>query len=143
VLDIIGKNQIIFWKENVEFAAGLVKRMPLRYRPLGKRFWRYLWFDPYAIIPKYVEPSTQGRMEGIRQEEIEPLMMRWFSPIKLFKYNAYMRMICTNYYLGPRLDPDKDKDRKYLEKLIKVELQQVGSGKLRPTEMFGVFKKIA
>jgi hypothetical protein len=142
VMDVIGKTQVIFWRENVEFAAGLVKWMPLRYRPsVGERFWRHLRFDPYTIIPKYVEPSTQVGMEGIRQEEIEPLMTRWFTPIKLFKYNAYMRMICTNHYLGARLDPGENKDRKYLEKLIRLEFKQIESGKLRPTEMFGVFKK--
>ncbi len=144
VHDIIGKNQVIFWRENVEFAARLVKEMPLRYRPFRKRFWRnYLWFDPFEIIPRYEEPSAQVGMEGIRQEEIEPLIMRWFTPTKLFKFNAYMRMICTNSRLGPRFDPDRDRDREYLEKLIKLELQQIESGKLRPTEMFGVFKKIA
>ena len=142
VMDVIGKTQVIFWKENVEFVAGLVKWMPLRYRPsVGKRFWRHLSFDPYTIIPKYVEPSTQFGMEGIRQEEIEQLITRQFTPIKLFKYGAYMRMICTNQYLGACLDPEKERDRKYLEKLIKLELKQIETGKLRPTEMFGVFKK--
>ena len=70
-------------------------------------------------------------------------MARWFTPIKLFRYNAYMRMICTNHYLGTRLDPDKAKDRRYIEKLIRLELEQIESGKLRPTEIFGVFKKNA
>src|ERR1051325_1153739 len=38
VLDIIGNNQVIFWKENVVFAAGIIKRMPLRYWPaVGKK----------------------------------------------------------------------------------------------------------
>src|ERR1043166_1030971 len=155
VLDIIGKSQVLFWKENVEFAADTIKRMPLRYRPtVGKvlssasmslsraRFvLRYLRFDPYSIIPKYVEPAVQVGMEGIRQEEIEPLILQRFTPLKLFKYNAFMRMICTNPYFGSRLHPEIRKDRKYLKKLIELDNQQIASGKLRPTEMFGVFKK--
>jgi SAM-dependent methyltransferase len=142
VRDIIGKTQVLFWKENVEFTVSLIKKMPKRYRPpVGKRLWKHFWFDPYTIIPKYKEPSKQVRMEGIRQEEIESLVAQWFSPVKLFKYNAYMRMICTNVYLGARLDPDKDVDREYLEELIKLELQQIEKGNLRPTEIFGVFKK--
>jgi hypothetical protein len=68
-------------------------------------------------------------------------MAQWFSAIKQFKYNAYMRMICTNDFLGARLDPDKNDDREYLEELIKLELQQIEKGNLRPTEMFGVFKQ--
>jgi SAM-dependent methyltransferase len=143
ILDIVGKTQVLFWKENVEFAASLVKRMPRRYRPrVGKRLWRHIWFNPYNIVPRYVEPSEQSGMEGIRQEDIEVVMLRWFSPIKLARYNAYMRMICTNPYLGPRLDPRKDEDRKYLEGLVRLELEQVELGNLKPTEIFGVFKKI-
>jgi SAM-dependent methyltransferase len=142
ILDIIGKTQVLFWKENVEFVASLIKRMPRRYRPrVGKRLWRHAWFDPYSILSRYKEPAEQSGMEGIRQEEIEPVILRWFTPIKLARYNAYMRMICTNPYLGARLDPDKDEDRKYLEDLIKLELQLVESKKLKPTEMFGVFKR--
>lgn len=142
VRDIIGKTQVLFWKENVEFTVSLIKKMPKHYRPpVGKRLWRHFWFNPYTIIPKYKEPSRQVGMEGIRQEEIESLMAQWFSAIKQFKYNAYMRMICTNDFLGARLDPDKDDDREYLEELIKLELQQIEKGNLRPTEMFGVFKK--
>jgi len=81
-------------------------------------------------------------MEGIRQEEIESVMLRWLSPIKVTRYNAYMRMICTNPYLGGRLDPGKEEDREYLEELIRLELHQVESGRLKPTEMFGVFERI-
>jgi len=119
---------VVFWKENVEFAAGVIKRMPLRYRPVvgkglssasmalsrARFFLRHLPFDPYSIIPKYAEPAAQVGMEGIRQEEIEPLILQRFTPLKLFKYNAFMRMICTNPYFGSRLHPEIRKDRRYL-----------------------------
>jgi hypothetical protein len=133
---------VLFWEENVAFAASLVRRMPRRYRPrVGKRLWRHVWFDPYRILSPYKEPTEQSGMEGIRQEEIEPVMSRWFSPLKLARHDAYMRLICTNPYLGARLDPSNHEDRKYLEELIRLELHQIESGKLKPTEMFGVFKK--
>jgi len=144
VQDIIGKTQVLFWKENVEFAARLIRRLPLRYRPrAGKRIWRYLTFDPYSVIPRYREPAEQVGMEGIRQEEIEPLLQQRFTPVKLFKFNAYMRIICTNPYLGPRLDPDQAAARTYLDKLIELEMRQISTGRLRPTELFGVFQKHA
>jgi hypothetical protein len=65
----------VFWKENVDFAAEQVRTMPLRYKPRRKLLWKNLapWFDPYTIIPPYVEPSVQVGMEGIRQGEIETL----------------------------------------------------------------------
>jgi SAM-dependent methyltransferase len=143
ILDIIGKTQVVFWKENVEFAAEQVRTMPLRYKPRQKLFWKNLapWFDPYTIIPPYVEPSVQVGMEGIRQGEIEALIEHWFEPIKIYKYNSFMRLICTNPYLASRLDPARPEDREFLEGLMKLDYEQVQSGKLRPTEIFAVFKK--
>ncbi|HKM56078.1 MAG TPA: class I SAM-dependent methyltransferase [Isosphaeraceae bacterium] len=143
MLDIIGQSQVLHWKQNVEFAAELVRKMPWRYMPLNTSLWRKLArrFDPYTIIPEYVEPSEQIGMEGIRQEEIEPLLGQWFTGEKVFRYNAFMRLICTNPYLGKRLDPAVEKDRLYLEDLIRLDYEQVQSGKLRPTELFGVFVK--
>ena len=68
-------------------------------------------------------------MEGIRQEEIAPLLDRWFTPEKVFYYDAYMRLLCTNATLGPRLDPDKGENRKMLESLIDEEMEAIASGK--------------
>ena len=73
VRDIIGKTQVLFWKENVEFTASLIKIMPKHYRPpVGKRLWRHYWFDPYTIIPKYKEPSRQAGMEGYAKRRLSP-----------------------------------------------------------------------
>ena len=106
IVDIIGKTQVEFWRENVEYAAKVVKRMPVRFRPAaGQRRLRRLFFDPYTIISPYVEPVIQRGMEGIRQEEIVPLLNRWFEPQEVFYYDAYMRLICTNPILGARIDP--------------------------------------
>src|SRR5262245_21409870 len=86
VLDIIGKTQVLFWKENVELAASVLRSMPRRYRPMAwKRFWRRWWFDPYHVIARYEEPSVQVGMEGIRQEEIEDLLLQRFVPVMNFK----------------------------------------------------------
>ena len=98
-------------------------------------------FDPYSIIPRYTDPSDQIGMEGIRQEEIEHLLDHWFEAEKAFRYNAFMRLIGTNPYLGERLDPDRKADRRFLDRLIELDHQQVRSGKLRPTELLGVYAK--
>jgi SAM-dependent methyltransferase len=142
IVDIIGKTQVEFWRENVEYAARVVKRLPGRFRG---RFDRWpsarLFFDPYTIISPYVEPEIQRGMEGIRQEEIVPLLDRWFHPAKVFYYDAYMRLICTNPVLGPRLDPGNRVDRELLQSLIDEEMAVIASGKLRPTEVFGIYTK--
>jgi len=143
ILDLIGKTQVLHWKENVEFAAELIRKMPRQYRPGNAPLWKS-WlqpFDPYSIIPRYTDPSDQIGMEGIRQEEIEHLLDHWFEAEKAFRYNAFMRLIGTNPYLGERLDPDRKADQRFLDRLIELDYQQVQSGKLRPTELLGVYAK--
>jgi hypothetical protein len=143
VVDIIGKTQVEFWRENVEYAAKVVKNLPGRFRPkVGRRrFWRRWLFDPYSVIHPYVEPEIQTGMEGIRQEEIPPLLDRWFRPEKVFYYDAYMRLLCTNATIGPQLDPAKEENRKILESLIDEEMEAIAARKLRPTEVFGIYTK--
>jgi SAM-dependent methyltransferase len=145
ITDLIGQRQVLHWKENVEFAAELIQNMPRRYRPHWTSRWSF-WtsrFDPYSILPRYVEPALQVGMEGIRQEEIEALLDRWFVGRKTFRYNAFMRLICTNPFLGQRLNPQRYRDRRYLERLARLDCKLVQSGKLKPTELFGVFAKRA
>ena len=135
VQDIIGKTQVLFWKENVDFAIDLVRNMPRQYKPDS--------LDEQAIIPPYVEPSIQKGMEGIRQEEIESQINKYFAPIKMFKYGSFIRLICTHPELGKRICPSKEADREYLETLFRLDLQQIEENKLRPTEMLAVFEKRA
>ena len=128
VQDIIGKTQVLFWKQNVDFAIDLVQKMPPKY-------------SAGIDLPPYSEPSIQIGMEGIRQEEIESLLSDYFIPIKMFKYGSFMRMICTHPDLGKRLDPDVEADRQYLQSLFDLDVRQVGEGRLRPTEMLAVYEK--
>ncbi len=143
VFDIIGKTQVEFWRENVEYAARVVKRLASRFglRAGRRRPLERLFFDPYTIISPFVEPEIQTGMEGIRQEEIAPLLDRFFQPEKVFYFDAYMRLICTNATLGPRLDPDEVGNRTLLESLVDEEMELIASGKLRPTELFGIYRK--
>lgn len=133
VADIIGKTRVLFWQENVEVAAEIVREMPDRYKA------RISDFD--GLIRSYGEPGVQVGMEGIRQEEIPRQLSKWFSPIKMFTYGSFMRLICTNPVIGKMLDPDREEDRRYLEDLFELDLKLVREGKLRPTELFGVFRK--
>lgn len=133
VLDIIGKPQVHFWRKNRQFAIDLVNKMPSKYRPGVS--------DARTIIPSYRRISIQIGMEGIRQEQIERLILKCFSPIKMFKYGSFMRLICTDPVVGPSLNPDVEEDRKYLEYLSNLDVKQVKEGNLRPTELFAVFEK--
>ena len=128
ILDIIGKTQVLFWKPNVDYAIDLVQKMPPKY-------------SAGISLPPYSEPSVQISMEGVRQEEIEPVMSDYFTPVKEFKYGSFIRMICTHPQLGIRFDPDIEEDRQYLQSIFDLDLSQIKDGKLRPTEIFGIYKK--
>lgn len=134
LLDIIGKTQAIFWPENVRFATELVAAMPERLRG-GVRV------EPRALFPGYVDGAEQSGMEGIRQEELEDQLLRWFRPLQCFKYNSFVRLICTQPELVRRFDADHPEDRAYLDRLYRLDLEQIESGALRPTEMFAVYEK--
>jgi len=133
VADIIGKTNVLFWKENVDFAREVVSEMPSEYKPASP--------NHDMIIPPYVEPLIQKGMEGIRQEEIESQISQYFTPVKIFKYGSFIRMICTNTFIGERINPEIKEDRDYLESLFNLDLKMIEENKLRPTEMFAVFRK--
>ncbi|MBK7000870.1 MAG: methyltransferase domain-containing protein [Rhodoferax sp.] len=128
VQDIIGKTQVLFWKQNVDFAIDLVHKMPPKY-------------GAGIELPPYSEPAIQIGMEGIRQEEIEPLLNDYFVPTKMFKYGSFMRMVCTHPDLGKRFDPGIEADKRYLQSLFDLDVQQVEEGRLRATEMLAVYEK--
>jgi len=131
VLDMIGEVQTLFWEDNVNFARSLVEQFPEYIK--GK-------FSTNPI-PPYQPPSVQVGMEGIRQEELELEIDRFFEPIKCFKYNSFMRLIGTNPILGKVFDLESETDRDYLNRLCYLDLAQIEQGNLRPTEMFGVYQK--
>ncbi len=131
VLDIIGKNNGLFWKENVDFAREIVRTMPDKYKKGAN--------SVDEIIPPYVERSGQQGMEGISQEELEEQILRYFIPARLFKYGSFVRLVCTNKILGNNFNLDIVEDREYLRNLFQLDLEQVRKNALRPTEIFGVF----
>jgi MoaA/NifB/PqqE/SkfB family radical SAM enzyme/SAM-dependent methyltransferase len=133
ILDIIGKSGVIFWKDNVDTAREIVANMPSKY--VDKTV------NINNIIYPYFEPTDQKGMEGVRQEEIEDQMLRYFKPEKIFKYGSFMRLICTNPQIAPNFDLKNPEDIEYLETLFDTDLRLVAENKLRPTEIFGVFEK--
>lgn len=136
LLDIIGRTQTLFWPENVRYATELVRAMPRRYR-------KGLQIEPAALFGGYLDGGEQPGMEGIRQEELEEQIDRWFRPLEMHKYNAFVRLICMHPTIAPRFDIQRARDRAYLEKLFRLDLQQIASGALRATEMFAMYEKRA
>lgn len=133
MIEMIGKTGVLFWPENLETAMEVVRDMPEKYKA-GIT-------DPTTVV----EPWTHSYvgMEGIRQEDIPSVTMKRLEPVKVFTYGSFVRVICTHPTIGAALDPDRTEDRQYLERVFEYDLELVRQERLRPTEMFAVFKKKA
>jgi len=131
MLDMIGKAEVLFWPENLDAAVGLVRKMPEKYKPGIS--------EPYTVVAPYTQAYVGT--EGIRQEEIPIIAATWLDPIKSFTYNSVIRILCTHPIIGKAMDPDDGEDRLYLEQLFEYDLRMIREQRLRPTEMFAVFKK--
>jgi hypothetical protein len=129
-MDAIGRKQ--GYRENIDFAADVVRKMPARYAAGIPA--------PESLLTPYRKQLSQQGMEGVRQEEVEEQILKYFAPIKLFKFDAISRLILNHPVLGALFDVDTREDRDYVEGLIDLDMAQIESGRLRPTEMFGVFE---
>ena len=123
VVEVVGKNRKLIWDENEQFANSLLDVLPERVIG-GIRL---------AI------PEEEEGMEGIRQEEIDPLLQEHFSPQFEHRHGAFMRFICTHPELGSRLDPGQPESRRCLDFLIDADQSSVQNGILRPLELWGVY----
>jgi hypothetical protein len=78
-------------------------------------------------------------MEGIRQQDILPLLRQHFTPLFERLHGAFMRFICTHPELGPVFDPRNEETRRYLDFLIESDNCSVQYGILRSLELWGVY----
>jgi SAM-dependent methyltransferase len=125
LVEVVGKNRKLIWDENERYANALLDLIP----------------DELIRGIRISVPQEAVGMEGIRQEEILPLLRKHFSPIFEHRHGAFMRIICTVYPdLGLALDPQKNESRRYLDFLIDSDDCSVRYGILRPLEIWGVYK---
>ncbi len=79
-----------------------------------------------------------GCFEGIRSEEIESVLGRWFTPEDVYHRNCFLwRLIniayCDNYKI------ENNYDRKFVVDMVNAEVDYFHSGG-RGTELFGVYR---
>jgi SAM-dependent methyltransferase len=124
VVEVVGQNRKLIWDENERFARVLLRTLP-------RDITRWTRFRPKV--------HDEG-MEGVRQEDILPLLHRFFTPIYELRHGAFMRFICTHRKLSRRLHPADPERRKHLDFLIDADEGAVRRGILRPLELWGVYE---
>ena len=79
-------------------------------------------------------------MEGIRQEDILPLLREHFDQLFEYQHGAFIRFICTHELLGKYLNPQEPTSKRYLDLLIDIDESLVRNRILRPLEIWGVYR---
>lgn len=82
---------------------------------------------------------SESTFEGIRSDEIEPLLATWFEPLHVYRRNCFLwRMVDLAYTDNYRLDSPED--LAIIHRLVDAELdhfKHLGS----PTELHGAYRK--
>jgi SAM-dependent methyltransferase len=124
LVEVIGKNRQLLWEENERFANAILDALP--YELTGGA--------------KLQAPSGEEGMEGVRQEEILPILRERFEPLYEYLHGAFMRYVCTDERLNRHLDPEHELGRRYLDLLIDIDWSAIRNGILRPLEIWGVYR---
>lgn len=128
--EYVGRNGNRLWPDAMEEANSIFRELPERYRinRNTKKVDDVMPPNDYSV----------GCFEGIRSEDIESLLNRWFVPVDVYRRNCFLwRMLnlayCNNY------DLNKDEDREWIVRMVEKELAHFRKGG-RPTELFGIYR---
>ncbi|MCX6650724.1 MAG: class I SAM-dependent methyltransferase [Methanomassiliicoccales archaeon] len=128
--EYVGRNGNRLWPEALDVANGIFKELPEKFR-LNRNTGTV-----DTEIPD--NDYSVGCFEGIRSEDIEPTLERWFKPLDVFRRNCFLwRLLNLAYndnYNAQNLD-----DRQLIVRMVEAELDHFKNGG-RGTELFGVYK---
>jgi SAM-dependent methyltransferase len=124
LVEVIGQNRRLLWEENERFVNLLLDALP----------------DEITGGAKVQVSYEHEGMEGVRQEEILPILRDRFATLYEYTHGAFMRYVCTDERLGRYLNPEHRLGKRYLDLLIDVDRSTIRNGILRPLEIWGVYR---
>jgi SAM-dependent methyltransferase len=129
--EAIGRNGNQLWPEALDAANRIFSRLPERFRrnaSTGKVDF---------TVPE--KDFSVNSFEGIRSEEIEPLLLRYFDPLEMYRKNCFLwRLVNPDYFNN--YDLNNQEDRYLILSLIAAEYNLWKSGG-RPTESHSVYRR--
>jgi SAM-dependent methyltransferase len=128
IFDIIGKNRVLLWEENLHFLNRILERIPSHLRD-----------DGMGKVVSKIEIGLHTGMEGIRQEEIPNLLFQYFHPKFYYTHDAFIRFIATHEVIGKHLSSGSQECKDVLDYLIAEDEHSITQGILKPTEAMGIF----
>lgn len=128
--EYVGRNGSRLWPEARYEADKLFRQMPERYR-LNHHTNR----TDEELPDNDCSVST---FEGIRSEEIEGALDKWFSPVDVYRRNCFLWRL-VNLAYADNFDIRKPEDRSWIIRMVNAELSHFRSGG-RATELNGVYR---
>ena len=129
--EAIGRNGNQLWPEALDAANGVFSLLPERFR-----------LNAFTGNVDSMVPETDfsaNSFEGIRSEEIEPLLSRYFDPVEMWRRNCFLwRLVNPAYFHN--YDLNNQEDRHLVLSLVAAEYNLWKSGG-RPTESHSVYRK--
>jgi SAM-dependent methyltransferase len=128
--EYVGRNGNRLWPDAREEANKLFHQLPKQYRI------NHHTSELDDDIPD--NDYSVGCFEGIRSENIEPLLDRWFHPVDVYRRNCFLwRLINLTY--SDNYDLKSPDDRKWIIRMVNAEVEHFRAGG-RGTELFGVYR---
>ena len=120
-IEVGGENRSLISDQATQFANGLLRLIP---PALGKNM--------------HIVRGVEGGMEGIRQDQLLPLIEEYFEPIFEVRHGAFMRFVCHASPVGD-FHPENPREKPWLDFLIDADRSCVKRGILPPLEVWGVY----
>jgi len=126
----IGRNGNRLWPEARARANAVFQNLPETYRINAHS----LQID--AQLPD--NDYSVRCFEGIRSEEIEPILALWFQEVEVFRANCFLWRL-VNLAYGDNYNLARASDIKIVKSLVAAELDYCAQGG-KGTELFGIYK---
>ena len=126
----IGRNGNRLWPEARDRANAIFKNLPEKYR-----------INSHSLQVDDLLPDNDysvGCFEGIRSEEIEPILDVWFQQVYVFRANCFLWRL-VNLAYSDNYNLNDEGDINLVKSFVAAELDYYYQGG-RGTELFGVYK---
>jgi SAM-dependent methyltransferase len=131
--DMMGRNGHMRWPEVLPAVRALWQHLPERYRH------DHVWHRPMPHFQDW-DCAIEG-FEGVRAQEVLPLLAEHFVPARLVTRGAVMEVF-TSDRVGPGFDPfTREDDRAFLGAVAEWERGLLARRETTPTEFVGEFRR--
>ena len=133
ISDVIGRNGHMRWPEAMDIINGIWKTMPEKYKynHLLRRYERM--YDNWDC--------SKGGFEGVRAQEILPLLMKTFQ-FELFLAYGNVIDIFIDRAFGHNFDVNDDDDKRFIDKVAQLDEDLIERGRVKPTHLIAVMRNL-